>query len=55
MDIPQPISAKAAVTLGKDVTFRDFAQGCWRMRQLGSGLLTSYFVSICCSDESHLG
>ena len=27
----------AAVTVGKDNTFRDVAQGCWRMRRLGQG------------------
>jgi hypothetical protein len=32
MDIKHPIDARAAVTLGKDMTLRDFAQGCWRMR-----------------------
>ena len=27
----------AAVTLSKDTTLRDYAQGCWRMRDLGAG------------------
>lgn len=37
MDIRHPIDARAAVTLGKDMTLRDFAQGCWRMRGLARG------------------
>jgi hypothetical protein len=37
MDIKQPLDARAFVTIGKDMTFRDFAQGCWRMRGLGKG------------------
>lgn len=36
-DIKQGLDARAAVTLGKDMTFRDYAQGCWRMRGLGKG------------------
>ena len=37
MDIKQSITATAMVTLGKDMTFRDYAQACWRMRGLGRG------------------
>ena len=37
MDITQPIDAKATVLLGKDMTLRDYAQACWRMRGLGRG------------------
>ena len=37
MDIKQHPRASAVVTLGKDMTFRDYAQGCYRMRGLGSG------------------
>lgn len=37
MDIPQPISGRAMQTLGKDVTFRDLAQGAYRMRGIGNG------------------
>ena len=37
MDISQPIDAQATVLLGKDMTFRDYAQACWRMRGLGRG------------------
>ena len=37
MDIHQELDARAAVTVGKDMTFRDYSQGCWRMRGLHSG------------------
>ena len=37
MDIPQPIDGYAVATIGKDMTLRDFSQGCWRMRDLGQG------------------
>ena len=37
MDIHQCIDAKAAITLGKDMTFRDYAQGAFRMRGIGQG------------------
>lgn len=37
MDIKQGLSAVAAVTLGKDMTFRDYAQGAFRMRGIGRG------------------
>lgn len=37
IDIKQSPDAHAAVTIGKDLTIRDFAQGCYRMRQLGRG------------------
>ena len=37
IDIKQSPDAHAAVTIGKDLTIRDFAQGCYRMRQLGKG------------------
>jgi len=36
-DIKMTRDAVAAVTIGKDVTLRDFSQACWRMRQLGEG------------------
>lgn len=35
MDIKQDLQACAAITIGKDMTLRDFAQGAWRMRGLG--------------------
>merc|ERR1711865_467791 len=37
MDIKQALDATAVVTLGKDMTLRDYSQGCWRMRGLGKG------------------
>ena len=38
MDIKQHDHAKAAITIGKDTTFRDFAQGAYRMRSFAKGL-----------------
>jgi hypothetical protein len=37
MDIKQHNHAKACVTVGKDTTFRDFAQGAYRMRAFAKG------------------
>ena len=37
MDIPQSLNASAVITLGKDMTFRDYAQGAFRMRGIGNG------------------
>ena len=37
MDIQQTLSAEAALTLGKDMNFRDYAQGAFRMRNIGKG------------------
>ncbi len=37
MDIKQFYTARAALTLGKDMTFRDYAQGAYRMRGIGQG------------------
>lgn len=37
MDIKQAPSAAAVLTVGKDMTFRDYAQGAFRMRQIGEG------------------
>ncbi len=37
MDIPQHYTARAILTLSKDMTFRDFAQGAYRMRGIGNG------------------
>ena len=36
MDIKHALNARAALTLGKDMTFRD-AQGAFRMRGIGEG------------------
>ena len=37
MDIQHMLTAKAVLTLGKDMVFRDFAQGAFRMRGIGKG------------------
>jgi hypothetical protein len=37
MDIKQAVDACAAITLGKDMVFRDYAQGAFRMRGIGKG------------------
>ena len=37
MDIPQPLAACAMLTLGKDLTWRDYAQGAFRMRGIKGG------------------
>ena len=44
MDIHQCIDAKAALTLGKDMTFRDYAQGAFRMRGIGKGQTIELFI-----------
>ena len=36
-DIKQGLDARAVVTLSNDMTLRDMAQGCYRMRGLGQG------------------
>lgn len=36
-DVKQSASASAVMTLGKDLTFRDYAQGAYRMRGIGNG------------------
>eukprot|EP01124_Arcella_intermedia_P031565 TRINITY_DN7153_c0_g1_i1.p1 TRINITY_DN7153_c0_g1~~TRINITY_DN7153_c0_g1_i1.p1 ORF type:complete len:1682 (+),score=401.80 TRINITY_DN7153_c0_g1_i1:436-5046(+) len=60
MDIKQSINACALVTLGKDMTWRDFAQGCWRMRGLGKGqtvhvLITKEVQKLICDVNSGNG
>jgi hypothetical protein len=37
MDIQHTLNARAVLTLGKDMTFRDYAQGAFRMRGIGKG------------------
>ena len=44
MDIQQAVDAVAAVTIGKDMTLRDYKQGCWRMRGLGKGQRVHVFI-----------
>ena len=45
MDIPQASNAIAVLTLGKDLTFRDYAQAAYRMRGIGKGQRIIVFVS----------
>ena len=44
MDIKQALNAVAVVTLGKDMTFRDYAQGAFRMRGIGKGQTITLFI-----------
>eukprot|EP00516_Mucochytrium_quahogii_P008420 CAMPEP_0203758104 /NCGR_PEP_ID=MMETSP0098-20131031/10854_1 /ASSEMBLY_ACC=CAM_ASM_000208 /TAXON_ID=96639 /ORGANISM=" , Strain NY0313808BC1" /LENGTH=3866 /DNA_ID=CAMNT_0050650355 /DNA_START=244 /DNA_END=11840 /DNA_ORIENTATION=- len=44
MDIKQSPSARAVVTIGKDMTFRDYAQGSFRMRGIGNGQTIHLFL-----------
>ena len=44
MDIKHAIDARAAMTLGKDMTFRDYAQGAFRMRGIGIGQTIQVFI-----------
>ena len=37
MDIKQALNATAIITLSKDMSFRDYAQGAFRMRGIGAG------------------
>ena len=37
MDIQHRLNARAVLTLGKDMTFRDYAQGAYRMRGIAKG------------------
>lgn len=43
-DIKQGLDARAVVTLSNDMTLRDMAQGCYRMRGLGQGQKLSVAV-----------
>ena len=44
MDIKHAPNARAALTLGKDMVFRDYAQGAFRMRGIGDGQTVSLVV-----------
>ena len=44
MDIQQALNACAVLTLGKDMTFREYAQGAFRMRGIGSGQTIRVFM-----------
>ena len=43
-DIQHAINATAALTLGKDMTYRDYAQGAYRMRGISKGQTIVLFV-----------
>mgnify|MGYP003948662503 FL=1 len=44
MDIKHVVNARAALTLGKDMVFRDYVQGAFRMRGIGKGQRITVFV-----------
>jgi len=44
MDIQHTLTARAALTLGKDMVFRELAQGAYRMRGIGIGQGVTMFV-----------
>lgn len=46
IDIEQPAAAAAALTLGKDMTFRDYAQGAFRMRGIGRGQRIEVLITL---------
>ena len=44
MDIKHVVNATAVITLGKDMVFRDYVQGAYRMRGIGTGQRVHVFV-----------
>jgi hypothetical protein len=44
MDIKHVVNATAVITLGKDMVFRDYVQGAYRMRGIGQGQKVHVFV-----------
>eukprot|EP01046_Picozoa_sp_COSAG06_P074687 COSAG06_NODE_22962_length_707_cov_0.922697_2_plen_116_part_01 len=44
MDIQHVVNARAAITLGKDMCFRDYVQGAFRMRGIGRGQRMTVFI-----------
>ena len=44
IDLKHPLDCTAVLTLGKDMTFRDYAQGAFRMRQIGVGQRVHLFI-----------
>lgn len=44
MDIKHVVNARAAMTLGKDMVFRDYVQGAFRMRGIGKGQRITVFL-----------
>ena len=45
MDIQHSVNACAVITLGKDMVFRDYAQGAFRMRGIGRGQTLRLFLT----------
>ena len=45
MNIKHAVDATAVITLGKDMVYRDFAQGAYRMRGIGKGQRICVFVT----------
>mmetsp|Transcript_2417 Transcript_2417/g.3236 ORF Transcript_2417/g.3236 Transcript_2417/m.3236 type:complete len:3692 (+) Transcript_2417:353-11428(+) len=44
MDVKHVVNATAVITLGKDMVFRDYVQGAYRMRGIGQGQKIHVFV-----------
>ena len=44
MDIQHVVNATAVITLGKDMVFRDYVQGAYRMRGIGQGQRINVFI-----------
>jgi hypothetical protein len=44
MDIKHSLDATAVLTLGKDMNFRDYVQGSFRMRQIGVGQTIAIYI-----------
>jgi hypothetical protein len=44
MDIKHVVNATAVITLGKDMVFRDYVQGAYRMRGIGAGQKIHVFI-----------
>lgn len=44
MDIKHIVNARAVITLGKDMVFRDYVQGAFRMRGIGVGQQITIFI-----------
>ena len=45
MDIKQTVNARAILTLGSAMIFRDYAQGAYRLRGIGNGQTLSLYVT----------
>eukprot|EP00457_Paulinella_chromatophora_P000002 gb/GEZN01000002.1/.p1 GENE.gb/GEZN01000002.1/~~gb/GEZN01000002.1/.p1 ORF type:complete len:6816 (+),score=1425.09 gb/GEZN01000002.1/:114-20561(+) len=44
MDIRHVVNARAIITLGKDMVFRDYVQGAFRMRGIGAGQTITVYI-----------